>query len=113
VTLTAHDIREPLLELKNLQQKQNTAFYWWIYEPSSLNPLMPELNPSEQCCPPQFFTGDFKFECLLLEKKTYLINFSFKFNEIKFRTVLMNWLIREKCSPIFIIDLGLWIACII
>jgi hypothetical protein len=28
VTLTAHDIREPLLELKNLQQKQNTAFYW-------------------------------------------------------------------------------------
>jgi len=25
----------------------------------------------------------------------------------------MSWLIREKCSPIFIINLGLWIACIV
>ena len=45
------------------------------------NPLTPELNPSAQRNPPRFFTGDFKFECLLLEqKKTYLIDFLFKFN---------------------------------
>jgi hypothetical protein len=25
------------------------------------NPLTPELNPSEQCCLPEFFPGDFKF----------------------------------------------------
>jgi len=55
-----------------------------------INPLMPELNSSEQPCLPGFFTGDFKFECLLLEKKAYLIDFSFKFNEMKFCTLLMN-----------------------
>ena len=27
----------------------------------SINPLTPELNPSEQRCLPEFFTGDFKF----------------------------------------------------
>jgi hypothetical protein len=27
----------------------------------SLNPLTPELNPSEQRCLPDFFRGDFKF----------------------------------------------------
>jgi len=32
----------------------------------------------------------------LREKKTYLIDFSFKFNEIKFCTLLMNWLIQKK-----------------
>jgi hypothetical protein len=26
-----------------------------------LNPLMPELNPSVQCCLPRFYTGDFNF----------------------------------------------------
>ena len=36
---------------------------------STVNPLTPELNPSEQCCLPRFLTGDFKFQCLLLEKK--------------------------------------------
>jgi len=46
-----------------------------------VNPLVPELNPSEQCCLPEFFTGDLKFYCLLLGgKKAYLIDFSFKFN---------------------------------
>jgi hypothetical protein len=30
---------------------------------------MPELNPSEQGCLPEFFTGDFKFYFLMLEKK--------------------------------------------
>jgi hypothetical protein len=68
---------------------------------------MPELNPSEQPCLPEFFSGDFKFQCLLLgDKKAYLIDFSFKFNEIKFCTLLMNWLIWKKCSPNFIINLG-------
>jgi hypothetical protein len=27
----------------------------------NINPLTPELNPSEQRCLPEFFTGDFKF----------------------------------------------------
>jgi hypothetical protein len=27
----------------------------------------------------------------MLNKKTYLMDFSFKFNEIKFCTLLMNW----------------------
>jgi len=58
---------------------------------------MPELNPSKQGCLLEFFTGEFEFYCLLLEKKkAYLIDFSFKFNEIKFCTLLMNWLIWEK-----------------
>ena len=43
-----------------------------------------------------FFWGVFKFQCMLLEKKSYLINFSFKFNAIKFGNLLMNWFIWEK-----------------
>jgi len=64
--------------------------------PRTINPLTLELNPSKQRCLPEFFTGDIKCYCLLLEKKAYLINFSFKFNEIKFCTLFMNWLIWEK-----------------
>jgi len=33
---------------------------------------------------------------MLLEKKSYFIDFSFKFNAIKFSNLLMNWFIREK-----------------
>jgi hypothetical protein len=73
----------------------------------SIKPLTPELNPSEQRCLPGLFTGDFKFYFLVLGKKEYLIDFYFKFNEIKFCTLLTNCLIREKCSPIFKINLGL------
>ena len=62
---------------------------------------MMELNPLEQGCLPEFFTGDLKCYCLLLEKKAYLIDFSFKFNEIKFCSLLMNWLIREKMFTYF------------
>jgi hypothetical protein len=40
-----------------------------------LNPLTRELNPSKQRCLPGFFTGDFKFNFLVLEKKAYLIDF--------------------------------------
>jgi hypothetical protein len=29
--------------------------------PFLFNPIMPELNPSKQCCLLGFFTGDFKF----------------------------------------------------
>ena len=66
------------------------------------NPLTPELNPSEQGCLPECFTGYFKFNCVFLEKKkAYLIDFSFIFNEIKFFTLLMNWLIREKMFTYF------------
>ena len=38
---------------------------------------------------------------LTLRKKSYLIDFSFKFNEIKFCTLLMNWLIWEKMLTYF------------
>ena len=40
--------------------------------------------------------GTFKFQCMLLEKKSYLIDFPFTFNEIKFGNLLMNWFIQEK-----------------
>jgi len=46
----------------------------------AINPLTPELNAPVQHCLPELFTGDFKFLCLLLEKKAYLVDFSFKFN---------------------------------
>ena len=48
----------------------------------------------------EIYYGGFKFYCLLLEKKAYLID-SFKFHEMKFSTVLMNWLIREKMFTFF------------
>jgi len=38
---------------------------------------------------------------MLLKKKLYLIDFSFKFNEIKFCTLLMNWLTQEKIFTYF------------
>ena len=43
-----------------------------------------------------YFWGVFKVQCMLLEKKLYLIDFSFKFNAIKFGNLLMNWFIGEK-----------------
>jgi len=43
-----------------------------------------------------FFLRFLKFQCMLLEKKSYLIDFSFKFNGIKFGNLLMNWFTREK-----------------
>jgi len=66
-----------------------------------------DLNASCSGCLPEFFLGFFKFQCMLLEKKSYLVEFSFKFNAIKFGNLLMNWFIWEKCSPIVIINLGL------
>ena len=67
-----------------------------------LNPLMVDINPSTQRSLPRFFTQEFKFYCLLLrKKKTSLIDFSFKFNEIKLCTLLMNWLIQEKMLTYF------------
>ena len=66
-----------------------------------LNPLTPDINPSKQRSLPRFFTQHFKFYCLILEKRASLIDFSFKFNEIKFCAVLMNWLIQEKMLTYF------------
>jgi hypothetical protein len=67
-----------------------------------INTLMPELNPSEQGCLPEIFYCDFKFCWLLLGKrKAYLVDFSFRFNEIKCCTLLMNWLIGEKIFTYF------------
>jgi len=34
-------------------------------------------------------------------KKSYLIDFSFRFNAIKFGNLLMNWFIREKIFTYF------------
>ena len=41
------------------------------------------------------FWGVFKFQWMLLEKKLYLMDFSFKLNEIKFDS-LLNWFIWKK-----------------
>jgi hypothetical protein len=50
--------------------KMLLAGSWWLLCPSLkyarmfprlINPLTPELNPSEQRCLPEFFRGDFKF----------------------------------------------------
>ena len=49
-----------------------------------------------QWLPAGIFSGVFKFQCMLLEKELYLIDFSFKFNAIKFGNLLMNWFIWEK-----------------
>ena len=49
----------------------------------------------------QNFGGGFKFQCMLLEKKSFLIEFSFKFNAIKFGNLLMNWFIQEKIFTYF------------
>jgi len=42
----------------------------FVHHLTFVNPLTPELNPAEQRSLPRFFTGDFKFYCLLLEKKS-------------------------------------------
>jgi len=39
---------------------------------------------------------------MLLEKKSYLIDFSFIFSAIKLGNLLMNWFIQEKSSSIII-----------
>ena len=36
------------------------------------DPLTPELNPSEQCCLPGFFAGDFNFYFLVFKKNIYV-----------------------------------------
>jgi len=38
---------------------------------------------------------------LTLSKKAYLIDFYFKFNEIKLCTLLMNWFIQKKMLTYF------------
>jgi len=50
---------------------------------------------------------------LTLRKKAYLLGFSFKFKQIKFYALFMDWLFQEKMFIYFLIHLGLWIACII
>jgi len=55
-----------------------------------------DLNALCSGCLLAFFLGFFKFQCMLLEKKSYLVDFSFKFNAIKFGNLLMNWFIWKK-----------------
>jgi hypothetical protein len=62
--------------------------------------LAPESNPSEQACLPEFFSGGFKF-IAFREKKSYLIDFNFEFNEIKFCTLLMYGLMWKKMFTYF------------
>jgi len=66
------------------------------------NPLTPQLNPSTQCRLRDFLLGILNFDAYFFKKKkAYLIDFSFKFSEIKFCTRLMNWLIWEKMLTYF------------
>ena len=67
----------------------------WILQ-KGLNPLTRELNVSRSGCLPEFFLGVLNFNVCSYKKKSYLIDFSFKFNEIKFGNLLMNWFIPEK-----------------
>jgi len=48
-----------------------------------------------------FLLGILNFNAYSQKKKTYLVNFSFKFNEIKFCGLLMIWLICEKIFTYF------------
>jgi len=57
------------------------------------------MHPSNAACQ-NFLLGLLNFNAYSL-KKTYLTDSSFKFNEIKFCTVLMNWLIWEKMFTCF------------
>ena len=62
-------------KLKYTESCLNTSLRKCIYkqvgnacncENIQLNPLMPVLNPAEQCSLPRYFTGDFKFYCLIV-----------------------------------------------
>jgi hypothetical protein len=55
-----------------------------------------DLNAPCSGCLPEFFLGVFKFQCMFFEKKSYLIDFSFKFNAIKFGSLLMKCFIRKE-----------------
>jgi len=48
-----------------------------------------------------FLLGILNFNAYSLEKKLNLVDFSFRFNEIKFCCLLMNWLIQEKIFTYF------------
>jgi hypothetical protein len=74
--------------------------FMWQPLPHPFLTLYAEWNPSTNSSLPRFLSGDFDFKCLLL-KKTYLVDFSLKFKEIKFCTPFMNWLIREKMFAYF------------
>jgi hypothetical protein len=50
-----------------------------------------------------FFTGDLSFNAYCWEKKSYLVDFSLKFNEIKFCFLLLNWLMMMMIIIIIII----------
>ena len=68
-----------------------------------MKPLTLELNPSAQRSLPRFFLlGILNFNAYSYKKKAYLIDFSFICNEIKFCTLRMNWLIREKNIHLFL-----------
>jgi hypothetical protein len=98
-------------KLKYTESCLNISLRKCIYKPVGnacnceniqLNPLTRELNPTEQHSLPRYFTGDFKYHCLLLEKKACLIDLSFRFNEIKFCNLHMNWLIQEIKVHLFL-----------
>ena len=74
------------LQLINL----HSGLYILMQKTVLINPLTLELNPSEQCCLPEFLLGILNFNAYSYKKKAYLIDFFFKFNEIKFCALLMN-----------------------
>jgi len=65
----SHFITLTLLVTCDTEHIQQLMFSKWLpNHQTSLNRLMLDLNPSEQCCLSGFFTGDFKFYFLVLEK---------------------------------------------
>ena len=67
-----------------------------LYKDQSVNLQPPGFKCVVQWLPAGIFSGIFKFQCMLLEKKSYFIDFSFKFNAIKFGNLRMNLFIRKK-----------------
>ena len=60
------------------------------------------MLPCNTACQ-NFLLGILNFNAYSKKKKAYLIDFSFKFNEIKFCCLLINWLIRKKKFTYFYI----------
>ena len=50
-----------------------------------------------------FYLGILILNAYSWGREAYLLSFPFKFNEIKFSTLLMNWLIWEKNVHLFLL----------
>jgi hypothetical protein len=62
---------------------------------TSFNPLTPKVYTLAQCHAAGILNWGFKFLMPAFRKKDH-IEFAFRFKEMKFRILFMNWLTREK-----------------